>query len=728
MALALAMQDVGWQVSGSDTAENFITDHVLSARNLEVRPLGSAIPEGTDLIVYSTAYTKPIHPTAKIVSLAQALADFVKDRTVIAVAGVGGKTTTSAMLATLFRAAGRDAGYYIGTSDIVGLNAPGAAGTDPVYIIEADEYAISKSDSRPKFALLNPNILITTNIQHDHPDIYPDEASTLGTFRTLVESLPQGSTWIACEDDQLTHQLLCDPQGLTLRAKTIRYGKSHPIYQQLSLSVFGDHNKLDGTAAVLAAIESGITMKEAVVAIQSYKGATRRQEKMGEVAGRLLYDDYGHHPHEIESTVSAFKQAFPRNKITLVFESHTYSRTEKLLVEFAKAIALADNCYIMPIFESAREKGQPHSVTPESFAKEVAKYNNNVKALTWDNAAETIAQESREKDLILTMGAGFVYKLHTELRSVLERNSRVQLEKGSPAGERTDLMGLIIQKNIPLAKYTYFKLGGPSDYFVEVKTIVELTTALSYAQDHKLPYFILGSGSNILVTDKGFRGLVIKNKIANITQQDNILTADSGVPVNQLVTYAIAQGLAGLEDFLGLPGTVGGAIFNNAHHMGDLIGNHVVNVKVLEADGKISTLTHKELDFAYDYSRLHNTDEIILSVSFQLTKKDKEELAQKGQFAVARRAKTQPLGSSSSGCIFQNPSSTQSAGYLIDQAGLKGARVGGAVVSDVHANFIVNDGSATSSDVLDLIELIKAKVYQVHGVNLVSEVFVIGEK
>lgn len=408
-ALALAMQDAGWTVSGSDTDESFITDHILSSRHLRVDPLSTEIPAGVDLIVYSAAYTPP--PSAiKTLSLAEALAEFVADRQVIAVAGVGGKTTTSAMLAALFHAAGRDVGYYVGTGSIAGLPAPGHAGTDPIFIVEADEYAVSKTDPRPKFALLSPEILVTTNIIHDHPDIYPNQSATLAAFKALVDRLPTGGTWVACDTDPLTQQLL---SGGSAKCHVITYNPNHPLFAQLDPQVFGDQNRLDALAAVLAATSAGIPTEVALKSIHAYAGAGRRQELHGEVAGRLLYDDYGHHPREIELTVQAFKAHFPGRRLLLVFESHTYSRTEALLPEFAAAIALADLPFIMPIFESAREKGQPHTVTTSSLAKAIGP---TAVPLTWDNAASTVWAASRPGDLILTMGAGFVYKLHDQFK------------------------------------------------------------------------------------------------------------------------------------------------------------------------------------------------------------------------------------------------------------------------------------------------------------------------
>ena len=405
-ALALTMQDAGWDVSGSDTDENFITDAVLNQRHIRVQQFADPIPP-VDQIIYSAAYATP-SPNA--LSLAQALADFVADRQVIAVAGVGGKTTTSAMLAALFQAAGRDAGYYVGTGSISGLSAPGHAGSDPVYIVESDEYAVSKTDRRPKFALLPPH----TNIVHDHPDIYPDAAATLATFRELIARIPSEGTWVACDTDPLTQQIL---RGDSPKCHVVTYSRSHSLFDKLSLQVFGDQNRLDALAAVLGAEAAGIPIGLALQSIHAYAGAGLRQELHGEVAGRILYDDYGHHPDEISITVKSFKQHFPNRRLLLVFESHTYTRTEALLAQFANALRLADQTFIMPIFESAREKGQPHTVTTASFAEKVSPITT---PLTWDNAAQTVWQASQPGDIILTMGAGFVYKLHTQFKEIGE--------------------------------------------------------------------------------------------------------------------------------------------------------------------------------------------------------------------------------------------------------------------------------------------------------------------
>lgn len=417
-ALALAMQDAGWDISGSDSDESFITDDILTKRNIKIQSFSDPIPD-VDKIVHSAAYAPPVGADPRVCPLAQALADFVADKQVIAVAGVGGKTTTTAMLAAMFHASGRDVGYYVGTGSISGLDAPGHFGTDPYFVVESDEYAISKLDPRPKFALLKPQIVVTTNIIHDHPDIYPTELDTRRVFADLISKIPAGGTWICNPADPITAQILDlqDLQGLTLKGiKVIQYGSDHPLYSRLDLSVFGDQNKLDALTATLAGIEAGLGESEALDSIKAYKGAGRRQEYHGEVEGRLLYDDYGHHPREIELTVNSFKEHFPGQRVILVFEPHTYSRTEALLPDFAKAIATADLPFIMPIFESAREKGIAHQITPESFTAEIAKFNPLAQVLTWENAADLVWSASKPGDIILTMGAGFVYKLHDSFK------------------------------------------------------------------------------------------------------------------------------------------------------------------------------------------------------------------------------------------------------------------------------------------------------------------------
>ncbi len=284
-----------------------------------------------------------------------------------------------------------------------------------------------------------------------------------------------------------------------------------------------------------------------------------------------------------------------------------------------------------------------------------------------------------------------------------------------------------VKMNEPLSLHTSFKIGGPAQFYFEANSSEEVSGAVGAAQNLKITYLILGGGSNILVGDKGFPGLVIRNKGSDIkvlgysgkiksrqSQVENVLIeVDAGVPFNQLVRFTIEEGLAGLEEFLGLPGTVGGAVIGNSHWQDKKIGEMIVSQKTLDKG-------------------------IILSVVLGLKKGDKNLLWQKARQAVEYRQRTQPLSFPSAGCTFRNikksealrigtPNLTTSAGFLVEAAGLKGTQVGSAQVSTVHANFIVNLGGASASDVLELIDLIKTKVKEKFKVSLKEEIVRVGD-
>ncbi|MDZ7586992.1 MAG: UDP-N-acetylmuramate dehydrogenase, partial [Patescibacteria group bacterium] len=304
---------------------------------------------------------------------------------------------------------------------------------------------------------------------------------------------------------------------------------------------------------------------------------------------------------------------------------------------------------------------------------------------------------------------------------------------------------VLINEN--LALYTYFKIGGPADYFVTVKSSQELKEIILLAEASKTPWFILGGGSNILVGDLGYRGLVIKNeadKIATgrtgryIPRNDGyaMLTAESGVKMVKLAAFANENGLAGLEVFMSVPGTLGGAVFNNSHfrpEKNEFIGNLVESAEILEGRRKkekgrreSKIVDKKWFRFGYDYSRLHDEPGVVLKVKFRLKKADAEKLKAKSLELLKERNIRQPVGQSSCGCMFKNPDGL-SAGQLIDDAEMKGKRVGGAMISDKHANFVINTGGAKATEVLKLMELIKEAVKTKSGIDLEPEIFMVGE-
>lgn len=279
-----------------------------------------------------------------------------------------------------------------------------------------------------------------------------------------------------------------------------------------------------------------------------------------------------------------------------------------------------------------------------------------------------------------------------------------------------------------LSLYTYMKTGGPADEVIQANTEDELIDLIIKSRKNKRRFYVLGSGSNTLFTDAGFRGLVILNRTKNLTIDDKLakINVSSGCPINYLVNQAASNSLSGLEWYLGLPGTVGGAIYNNSHFKDHLFGEIVDLVTVLKEDNQLQKLTHNQLDFAYDHSRFHQTKEIIINATLSLKIGDKAAIAQDSADSLKFRATRQPLALPSSGCIFKNPE-TKFAGALIDQAGLKGVSIGGASVSQKHANFIVNTGQATAADIQALADQIESEVLAKLGVQLEREVFFINE-
>jgi UDP-N-acetylmuramate dehydrogenase len=293
-----------------------------------------------------------------------------------------------------------------------------------------------------------------------------------------------------------------------------------------------------------------------------------------------------------------------------------------------------------------------------------------------------------------------------------------------------------VQRDAPLAPLTTFKVGGRADWLVQLRSSDDIVRALEVARELELPVTVLGGGSNVLVADTGLRGLVIRVHGGEVVRVDDThIRSDGGVTINGLVRWTISHGVAGLEAWAGTPGTVGGAIHGNAHFRGRLISELIENVTVVSIDGQVLDVPAAEMEFGYDYSRLHRTREIVLSADFIVSAGDPIALRATARESLAFRKRTQPLDSASAGCIFQNPQPDRdevpdgipwSAGALVDRAGLKDARTGHSRVSTTHANFIVNDGGATATEIRDLVERCKHDVLDKFGVKLREEIVYLG--
>ncbi|MBI4126926.1 MAG: UDP-N-acetylmuramate dehydrogenase [Deltaproteobacteria bacterium] len=285
----------------------------------------------------------------------------------------------------------------------------------------------------------------------------------------------------------------------------------------------------------------------------------------------------------------------------------------------------------------------------------------------------------------------------------------------------------------PMSRHTTLGVGGPVDALVDVTTRDELKSVLAWCQDENVPFFFLGGGSNLLVRDGGIRGIAIRLAgefetfcVDHESGDDIFVTAGAAVSLTKLIRWSLDQGLTGIETLAGIPGCIGGNIRMNAGtHLG-AIGDRVEDVTIMNAQGREMTIPHRGLDFQYRRVRLPQAAAILRAV-LKLQRGDMEKARATFKELLDRRRTTQPVATQNCGCAFKNPDKT-SAGKLIDDAGLKGVRVGGARVSPLHANFILNEGNATAHDVIVLLNLVRERVKEESGVLLEHEVVMVGEE
>ncbi len=296
-------------------------------------------------------------------------------------------------------------------------------------------------------------------------------------------------------------------------------------------------------------------------------------------------------------------------------------------------------------------------------------------------------------------------KLLTELRSIV---------RGS------------ILENEPMSRHTTYGIGGPVTAFITPCDKDDLSSILRFSKRHKIKTYFVGTGSNILFSDKGIKGIVVTpaKALNSLEFNENFLVAESGVMLGRIVKESLKRNLTGMESLIGVPGTLGGALVMNAGAFGSEISNTLYNVDVMKMDGDVITLHRNEIDFKYRFSTFLD-DEFILLARFHLKKEDPSKIKEKKEKASMGRKSSQPLRFRSAGSVFKNPPNN-AAGYLIDQVGLKGTKVGGAEISNHHANFFVNHGNASARDIIDLIRMARTEVYKKFNVKLELEIKTIG--
>jgi len=449
-ALALCARDLGIKVSGSDTEEIFVTDEVLKKQGIKWR-IGfkkENIVGKPDLVVTTAAHGGLANPEVKAASKmgiktvthAEALGMFMKSKVGISVCGVGGKTTTATMITTVLEQARLAPSFAIGVGNIFSLNTPARYTEGKYFVTEADEYAASPGvDDRPRFFFQNPKVVVVTNIEHDHPDIYPDIEATKKAFKSFFEKLPGDGLLVACIDNENVRTLLglikapVQTYGFSKKAdwqvgriysgqEQTLFNLSHQgiVIKELKLKVPGKFNVLNATAAFAVGTFLGVDAKIIKEGLKSFNGSRRRFEFIGEVNGIKLYDDYAHHPTQISVTLKAARTWFPGKRIIAIFQPHTFSRTKALFDEFARAFSDANIVILTDIYASAREKPIP-GINSRLLAQETQKHHHNTIYLKGkEEVTEYLSEQTKPGDIIFTMGAGDIFLWHQDILKSLK--------------------------------------------------------------------------------------------------------------------------------------------------------------------------------------------------------------------------------------------------------------------------------------------------------------------
>ncbi|MBP6506037.1 MAG: UDP-N-acetylmuramate dehydrogenase [Opitutaceae bacterium] len=737
--LAIYLAQTGFAVTGEDDGMTDDVQHQLRRAAVALGP----VPAACELVVCSSAIaaTHPAFMAAQArgrprVRRGELLAEVTRDKKLVAVCGSHGKTTTTAMLITALRQANFPAGYVLGGLLGDETLAPACVGANDWVVAEVDE----SDGTIDRFA---PELTVVVNLDWDHPDYYREPADLEKTFAALV-ARTRGAVLVS---DRCARSLRLAPAAQTFgHSGNFSYSLEPEDREHMQLQLggafalatatvraHGDFNAANATAALAAAQLMGAKLSPAALA--DYPGVRRRQTVLHAADGLTVLEDYAHHPAEIHALLTGLRGRMAgTGRLVVVFQPHRFSRTAQFKVEFAAALALADRGHLLEVY-AAGEAPVAGGTAADIYA-ELKKNapNAQVDYLPGGDEAlfRTLSREIRPGDWVVFAGAGDIDR---KARAWLAgwREETMKAERWNNFFARlTPQMGRDTQlrREEPLAPKTTLRVGGTARVYAEPANAADLQTLLREAAAEEVEVFVLGRGSNLIVPDEGVEGLVISlahESWAVFEPRDGgRVWVGAGLRLKKLCGSAAKAGLTGFEFLEGIPGNVGGALRMNAGAMGGWMFDVVEEVQLMTLAGEVRTLPKAAMQVDYRHcAELHHA--IALGALLRpAAQADAGAISRQIDVYRKKRQESQPR-ESSAGCIFKNPPGN-SAGRLIDQSGLKGERVGGAEVSPVHANFIINRGGATGEDVLELVRRVRARVRQATGVELEPEVLLYGKK
>jgi UDP-N-acetylmuramate--alanine ligase len=731
--MAALLLELGHQVSGSDRLQSQETDRLQrlglrfhpehraeDASDAELIIFSSAIKIDNSILASARAAEKPVARRA------EALAAIMRAKRGIVVAGMHGKTTTSAMAAHVLREGGLHPSHYVGAEiPILGTNAHWDARGE-YFVAEGDE-------SDGTIALFHPEHTLILNIEEEHLDFYADLGAIEKVFAQLIEQT-SGTVFYSADDVNATQTCRSCKRGISYGfsegadyrgadldlqnfASVFRVYRHDKQIGEAVLNVPGQHNVHNALGVIALATELGVPFEKIATTLRKFEHARRRFEIKYESERFLLVDDYGHHPTEIRATLKTARSS-GRKRILTMFQPHRYSRTKMLSKDFGRSFDDADRVVVTDVYGS-NEAPIP-GISGQTIVDEIVRHGH--RAVTYQPQLNRVhcdvGNAIDSGDLVLSLGAG---NIHEQL-SILAADLVIAEKLKAIVGEEGD-----VRLYEPLAKHTTLRVGGPAEFWVEPRTESALAELVRFCRRENLPLFVIGRGSNLLVRDGGIRGVVVHpcgGDFDKIDINGNEITAGVGAKLKQIAYAARSAGLGGLEWMEGIPGAVGGALRMNAGAMGAQTFENVVRVRYLDAEGNAHTKTPAEMEVHYRYVPSLEKNYAV-SATFHGSPSDLAKIESRLEESQEKRRTTQPIAKSA-GCIFKN-SANCPAGKLVDELGLKNLRVGQARVSEVHGNFIVNDGGATASEMLDLIEKIKSVAREKRGIELETEVQIVGE-
>ena len=731
--LAALLIELGHSVSGSDKVTTMETDRLqrLGLRFYEQHRSEHA--DAAELVVFSSAIksdnpvlVKARDLTRPVARRAEALAAVMRAKRGIVVAGMHGKTTTSAMTAHVLREGGLHPSHYVGAEiPILSTNAH--------WDMRGEWFVAEGDESDGTLELFHPEHALVLNIEEEHLDFYADLAAIEKVFARLID---QTSGIVFYNTDDASTAQLCatrkngisfgfsdtaDYRGTEVDLHAFSsnfcvYSRGKKLGEVL-LNVPGWHNVHNAIGVVALATELGIAFDKIAKSLEKFEHARRRFEIKYASERFLLVDDYAHHPTEIRATLKAAR-AVGRKRVLTMFQPHRYSRTAALRKEFAKAFDDADRVVVTDVYP-ASESPIP-GVSGQTIVEEIVKYGHRGASYQprFEHLHCDIGNTLDVGDLVLSLGAG---NIHEQL-SILAADLVIAEKLTAIVGETGR-----VRLYEPLSKHTTLRVGGPAQFWVEPQSEKAFAELIRFCRDENLPLFVIGRGSNLLVRDGGIRGVVVHpcgDEFSKVEVNGSEITAGVGAKFREVAYAGKAAGIGGLEWMEGIPGAVGGGLRMNAGALGAQTFENVVSVRYLDGNGEAHMKTRDELEVHYrNFPLLENN--FAVSAVFRGQPAPLEEIVRKLSASQEKRRTSQPAAKSA-GCIFKNPDSCP-AGKLVDELGLKNLRVGKARVSEVHGNFIVNDGGATAAEMLELIEMIKARARTKRGIELETEVQIVGE-